>query len=182
MADYVSADRPAAALQDEWVSASGTSVFYINKIHSTWSPPYNYRTRPVAVLGAGVLGRRIGCIWASAGYTEHLRDPDPNQLSQILLDAKRRTEERYGADILRRQGHCIGILGSGVDQHEEQCILSGLPEPIDVEIDEDSAELYWTNGGELPLGNALYRVKLDSNGHPEGKPEIVVRGLHEAIV
>lgn len=26
----------------------------------TWQPPQNYRSRPVVVLGAGVLGRRIG--------------------------------------------------------------------------------------------------------------------------
>jgi hypothetical protein len=73
------------------------------------------------------------------------------------------------------------VLGSGDDQDEEQCIMSGLPEPIDLEIDEERGELYWTDRGELPLGNALYRVKLDSNGRPQGKHEIVVRGLHEAI-
>lgn len=27
---------------------------------SAWQPPLNYLTRPVTVLGAGVLGRRIG--------------------------------------------------------------------------------------------------------------------------
>ena len=27
---------------------------------TAWQPPFNYRSRPVAVLGAGVLGRRIG--------------------------------------------------------------------------------------------------------------------------
>ncbi|KAI9933196.1 hypothetical protein ASPWEDRAFT_743804 [Aspergillus wentii DTO 134E9] len=46
---------------------------------SSWNPPQNYSTRPVAVLGAGVLGRRIACIWASAGYTVHVRDPSADQ-------------------------------------------------------------------------------------------------------
>lgn len=27
---------------------------------SHWVPPSNYRNRPVTILGAGVLGRRIG--------------------------------------------------------------------------------------------------------------------------
>lgn len=27
---------------------------------SSWQPPSNYQQRPVAVLGGGVLGRRIG--------------------------------------------------------------------------------------------------------------------------
>ncbi|CEL10462.1 hypothetical protein ASPCAL13581 [Aspergillus calidoustus] len=74
-----------------------------------------------------------------------------------------------------------GQVVSGDDQDHELCILSGLPEPIDLEIDEKRGELYWTDRGELPFGNALYRVKLDSDGRPVGKPEIVVRGLHEAI-
>lgn len=26
----------------------------------SWQPPTNYANRPVAILGAGVLGRRIG--------------------------------------------------------------------------------------------------------------------------
>lgn len=29
----------------------------------TWQPPKDYRERPVAVLGGGVLGRRIGRIF-----------------------------------------------------------------------------------------------------------------------
>lgn len=32
----------------------------IHTMHPTWSPPNDYQNRPVAVLGAGVLGRRIG--------------------------------------------------------------------------------------------------------------------------
>ncbi|OJJ94716.1 hypothetical protein ASPACDRAFT_1860733 [Aspergillus aculeatus ATCC 16872] len=67
------------------------------------------------------------------------------------------------------------------DGDGELCILSGLPEPIDLEIDEEKGELYWTDRGELPQGNALYRVGLDVKGRPVGKPEILARGLHEAI-
>jgi hypothetical protein len=33
---------------------------YTATMHPTWQPPKNYRQRPVAILGAGVLGRRIG--------------------------------------------------------------------------------------------------------------------------
>lgn len=73
-----------------------------------------------------------------------------------------------------------GLLEKGSDD-SELCILSGLPEPIDLEVDEESGELYWTDRGELPLGNALYRVKLSEEGKPVGKPDIVARGLHEAI-
>ncbi|KAJ5375284.1 Dehydrogenase multihelical [Penicillium concentricum] len=33
--------------------------------------------RPVAIIGAGVLGRRIGCVFIAAGYHVHMRDPSP---------------------------------------------------------------------------------------------------------
>ncbi|KAH7018642.1 hypothetical protein B0J12DRAFT_733457 [Macrophomina phaseolina] len=51
---------------------------------TTWSAPDSYESRPVAVLGGGVLGRRIACCWASAGYTVHIRDPSPQQREDAL--------------------------------------------------------------------------------------------------
>lgn len=36
--------------------------------------------RPVAVIGGGVLGRRIGCVFVAAGYNVQLRDPSPEAL------------------------------------------------------------------------------------------------------
>ncbi|KAJ5677322.1 uncharacterized protein N7477_002955 [Penicillium maclennaniae] len=45
----------------------------------TWQPPRDYRNRAIVVLGGGVLGRRIGCVWASAGFNVRIRDPSPQQ-------------------------------------------------------------------------------------------------------
>ena len=36
--------------------------------------------RPVAVIGGGVLGRRIGCVFIAAGYHVHIQDPSPEAL------------------------------------------------------------------------------------------------------
>lgn len=36
--------------------------------------------RPVAVIGGGVLGRRIACVFIAAGYRVHIRDPSPAAL------------------------------------------------------------------------------------------------------
>ncbi|CAG8901789.1 unnamed protein product [Penicillium egyptiacum] len=36
--------------------------------------------RPVAVIGGGVLGRRIGCVFIAAGYHVHIRDTSPKAL------------------------------------------------------------------------------------------------------
>jgi hypothetical protein len=63
-----------------------------------------------------------------------------------------------------------------------RCLLDHLPEPIDLEFDESSHALYWTDRGELPHGNALYKVQLDANGDVSsaGK-EVLARHFHEAI-
>ena len=62
-----------------------------------------------------------------------------------------------------------------------RCIVSGLPEPIDLEVDEASSTLYWTDRGELPFGNSLARVQLDSSGLPSQKHETICRNFNEAI-
>lgn len=61
-------------------------------------------------------------------------------------------------------------------------LLDNLPEPIDLEYDEESRTLYWTDRGELPHGNSLNRIQLDSKGDAHGsKKEILTKGFHEAI-
>lgn len=65
-----------------------------------------------------------------------------------------------------------------------KCLLSGLPEPIDLEINEKSRILYWTDRGEIPFGNSLNRIHLDEFGMPlksSSKPEVLTRNLNEAI-
>lgn len=42
-----------------------------------------------------------------------------------------------------------------------RCLLDNLPKPIDLEFDEKSLQLYWTDRGEIPFGNSLNRVQLD---------------------
>jgi hypothetical protein len=63
-----------------------------------------------------------------------------------------------------------------------QCLLKGLPEPIDLELDEDSRTLYWTDRGELPHGNSLNKLNLEADGSvsSSGK-EILAKHFHEAI-
>lgn len=66
-----------------------------------------------------------------------------------------------------------------------KCLLEGLPEPVDLELREDTLQLYWTDRGELPFGNTLNRVQLTKSGllteTSSQKYEILTRHLHEAI-
>lgn len=68
-----------------------------------------------------------------------------------------------------------------------QLMLDNLPEPIDLEVEESTNNLYWTDRGELPFGNSVNRATLDpSSGlipsNEGGKPyQVLVRHLNEAI-
>jgi 3-hydroxyacyl-CoA dehydrogenase len=47
--------------------------------------PVKPRTdRPVAIIGGGVLGRRIGCVFVAAGYNVHIRDTSPEALQGVV--------------------------------------------------------------------------------------------------
>jgi hypothetical protein len=65
-----------------------------------------------------------------------------------------------------------------------------LSEPIDLEVDGTRQDLYWTDRGELPLGNSINRVSLKGikpvsasgiTSSPGKDYELVARNLHEAI-
>ncbi|KAL5610600.1 hypothetical protein FOBRF1_006717 [Fusarium oxysporum] len=86
------------------------------------------------------------------------------------------------------------VFCSRIDSEGERqviCLLDHLAEPIDLEIDQESNTLYWTDRGELPYGNTFNRVQLDESGlrlkkeeadHRTGlKHEILVQNFDEAI-
>ncbi|TEY77512.1 hypothetical protein BOTCAL_0054g00170 [Botryotinia calthae] len=70
-----------------------------------------------------------------------------------------------------------------------ELLFQELPEPIDLEIDQDTKTLYWTDRGEPPRGNNLNSAKLGDNSlkvleeNTEEKNEykILTRQLHETI-
>lgn len=66
------------------------------------------------------------------------------------------------------------------NRNDIECLFDGLPEPIDLEIDEDSRALYWTDRGELPRGNSLNRATRQEDGL-YADYRILARNLHEAI-
>ncbi len=62
--------------------------------------------------------------------------------------------------------------------------MSDLPEPIDLEVDDEKGVLYWTDRGELPMGNTLNRKHLVGQAPEEEKRlgrQILAQGFGEAI-
>jgi len=60
-----------------------------------------------------------------------------------------------------------------------EVVMINLPEPIDLEIDEETQTLYWTDRGDPPKGNSLNRVYV-GGGEPSNQ-EILAKRLHETI-
>lgn len=59
-----------------------------------------------------------------------------------------------------------------------ELLLDKLPEPIDLELEQESKTLYWTDRGEYPLGNTLNSAHV---GGGELKVNLLARHFHEAI-
>ncbi|KAL7933904.1 hypothetical protein V8C35DRAFT_327384 [Trichoderma chlorosporum] len=101
---------------------------------SLWQPPLNYVNRPVAVLGAGVLGRRIACIWASAGYNVKIRDPSAQQRA----DGVAYVEENV-ASYARKTGKTPGKAEAFEDMQaavsDAWLVIEAVPEKIQLKID-----------------------------------------------
>ncbi|CAK3839968.1 Hypothetical predicted protein [Lecanosticta acicola] len=69
-----------------------------------------------------------------------------------------------------------------------EVVAERLPEPIDLEMDEGSGVLYWTDRGEFPFGNTLNRKHLVDHAVDSGPAaeeilgrEIIAEGFGEAI-
>lgn len=70
-----------------------------------------------------------------------------------------------------------------------EVLFQNLPEPIDLEIDQENNTLWWTDRGEIPLGNSINCARLDrlapierqATSQPGKGYTIVARNLHEAI-
>ena len=57
-------------------------------------------------------------------------------------------------------------------------LFEGLPEPIDLELDQENRVLYWTDRGDPPRGNTVNRSRIDAAIPSQ---EIVVTQLMEGI-
>lgn len=64
-------------------------------------------------------------------------------------------------------------------EETKECLFDRLPEPIDLELDDEGQVLYWTDRGDPPRGNSLNRAFVGSE--QVGKVEILATRFHEAI-
>ncbi|KAF5679145.1 alcohol dehydrogenase [Fusarium heterosporum] len=67
------------------------------------------------------------------------------------------------------------------DPSQVEVVFENLPEPIDLEIEEESQMLYWTDRGDPPKGNTLNRAFVGTTTSETTQREILARRFHETI-
>ncbi len=70
---------------------------------------------------------------------------------------------------------------TAASRSDVELLYSGLPEPIDLDIDPLTRMLYWTDRGDPPRGNTVNRAPLDAPPGERPAPEIVFSHLMEGI-
>jgi hypothetical protein len=64
---------------------------------------------------------------------------------------------------------------------DTELLFDKLPEPIDLEFEPESEQLFWTDRGEYPLGNTLNSAYVGPGQEEEMKVKTLARHFHEAI-
>ena len=70
---------------------------------------------------------------------------------------------------------------TAANRRDIELLYDKLPEPIDLEIDQTTRTLYWTDRGDPPRGNTVSRAPLDAPSGKRPAPEIVFSHLMEGI-
>ncbi|KAE8331377.1 hypothetical protein BDV39DRAFT_218710 [Aspergillus sergii] len=101
----------------------------------TWIPP-TIGHRTVSILGAGVLGRRIACVWAAGGYNVALRDPSFEQRSSALhfIDNNIANFYKTFGNTNTRMGQYAAYEDLKPAVKDAWFIVEAVPEKLDLKI------------------------------------------------
>ncbi|RKO86736.1 hypothetical protein BDK51DRAFT_45736 [Blyttiomyces helicus] len=103
---------------------------------STYKAPTTLTGRPLTVVGAGTLGRRIALAWLTRGGIVHLVDVRPSQLA----DAGEFVEAEIGRLLRHVEGASRGSLRTFEGGLEDAvagawCVIEAVPEKLDLKTD-----------------------------------------------
>jgi len=107
--------------------------------------------RPVAVVGAGVLGRRIGCVFVAAGYNVHIHDISTSVLDSALSYIDAHKEEFSLMPRISKEKEEI----SGLDKE------NGEKSETETAITKIDLESYT----QAPFGTCKTFTELDATVH-----------------
>lgn len=91
--------------------------------------------RPVAVLGGGVLGRRIACVWAAAGYTVHVRDPSEEQRNAAVHYVEHNIASYAKTISNSKPAKAIAFADLEPAVKDAWTVIEAVPEKLGIKID-----------------------------------------------
>ena len=91
--------------------------------------------RPVAVLGAGVLGRRIACTWAAGGWDVHIRDPSAEQCTAALHYIETNIDSYAKAIGCTSPGKVSASEDLAETVKDAWTVIEAVPEKLSLKID-----------------------------------------------
>ncbi|KAH9432593.1 hypothetical protein MCOR02_007283 [Pyricularia oryzae] len=142
------------------------------------------------VMRANADGSGVEVLWSTGNAAEE--DDRRDQMRWCVGVA---VDEERGFVYWTQKGPSKGGKGrifrgplsqSPFSPDDVEVLIDGLPEPIDLEVDEQSGTLYWTDRGDPPTGNSLNCVSIADvegvmNGTARGQVRTLARRLHETI-
>ncbi|KAI1859000.1 hypothetical protein JX265_004607 [Neoarthrinium moseri] len=103
----------------------------------SWQPPV-IGARPVAVLGGGVLGRRIACSFAAGGYNVTVRDPSLDARREAISYIQSQKEE-FAAFARPSIPGSFGTYAAYEDiksaVKDAWLVIEAVPEKLELKID-----------------------------------------------
>lgn len=90
-------------------------------------------TRPVAIIGGGVLGRRLAMMWCSTGKSVVLCDKDPKQVEAAIAYV----DENVGAQsalMKAERGAMTAVTNMQEAVKDAWMVIEAIPEILDLKV------------------------------------------------
>jgi hypothetical protein len=141
----------------------------------------------MAVMRADLDGGSVETI-VSCGDPDRDRNDQARWCVGLALDIDRgfvywtqKGGDNAGEGVIRR-APIARVAGETPDRRSDiETLFSGLPEPIDLDLDLSSRKLYWTDRGDNTVSVAPMDPPDGADPGRRGDRRILVRGLKEAI-
>jgi hypothetical protein len=91
--------------------------------------------------------------------------------------------DNAGVGSIRRAGIEIPAGQDPAHRTDIEVLFEKLPEPIDLDLDLQKRQIYWTDRGNPPKGNSVSRAPMDPPGPASSRTDqqVLVTGLAEGI-
>jgi 3-hydroxyacyl-CoA dehydrogenase len=154
------------------------------EVNDDWQPPQSWETRPICVLGGGVLGRRIAACFVGAGYHVRIRDPSQKSLDDGVAYVHDNIKT-YTTMSGREAGSVEGLLSFEDAVKDCWLVFEAVPEVLHIKEDtfadlEKHAPkdcMFGSNSSSFMSGDLLGKVEDETktrvlNTHYMMPPEV----------